>query len=137
VRTELDPKVSVAIADMETDELLSTFPEGPRLLGTRCDDCGRDMIGTRVVCSSCVSSNVSTIALPSTGTLYSFTRLHAGGGGVRPLGYVDLDNDVRTLADIREGDTPLEPGIRVELGVDGDNWFFARAASETKGQHHD
>jgi uncharacterized OB-fold protein len=137
VKTESAAKVSVVIADMETDELLSTFPEGPRLLGTRCGDCGREMIGTRVVCSTCVSSNVETIALPSTGTLYSFTRLHVGGDGVRPLGYVDLDNDVRTLADIREGDTPLEPGIRVELGVEGDSWFFARAASETKGQHHD
>ncbi|ALV41885.1 hypothetical protein AU252_12540 [Pseudarthrobacter sulfonivorans] len=137
MKTESEARVSVVIADMETDELLSTFPEGPRLLGTRCGDCGREMIGTRVVCSTCVSSNVSTIALPSTGTLYSFTRLHVGGDGVRPLGYVDLDNDVRTLADIREGDTPLEPGIRVELGVEGDNWFFARAAGETKGQHHD
>ena len=47
---------------------------------------------------------------------------------VRPIGYVDLDDDVRTLADIREGDVPLEPGIRVELGVDGDDWFFSRVA---------
>lgn len=137
MKTETAAKASVATADMENDDLLGTFPEGQRLLGTRCGDCGREMIGTRVVCSSCVSSNVGTIALPTTGTLYSFTRLHVGGDVVRPLGYVDLDNDVRTLADIREGDTPLEPGIRVELGVDGDNWFFARAASGTKGQHHD
>lgn len=137
MKTDSLARVSAVIADMETDELLSTFPEGPRLLGTHCGDCGREMIGQRVVCSTCVSSNVRTIALPSTGTLYSFTRLHVGGEGVRPMGYVDLDNDVRTLADIREGDTPLEPGIRVELGVEGDNWFFARAAGETKGHHHD
>lgn len=133
MKTKTDVKVSVVIADLETDELLVAFPEGPRLRGTHCDDCGRDMIGNRVVCSSCVSSNVSSFALPSTGTLYSFTRLHVGGDGVRPLGYVDLDNDVRTLADLREDDTPLEPGMRVELAVEGENWFFARANTETEG----
>ena len=117
--------VSLPIPDMESDGLLGQFPEGPRLVGTRCDDCGRTMIGTRIVCSSCVSTDVSRIALPTTGVLYSFTRLHVGADGVRPLGYVDLDDDVRTLADIREDSVPLEPGLRVELGVDGDTWFFA------------
>lgn len=113
---------------MESDSLLGDFPEGPRLVGTQCDDCGRTMIGARVVCSSCVSTDVSRIALPTTGVLYSFTRLHVGTDVVRPLGYVDLDDDVRTLADIREDSVPLEPGLRVELGVDGDTWFFAPVA---------
>ena len=88
------------------------------------------MIGARVVCSSCVSREVSRVALPTTGTLYSFTRLHVGGEGVRPVGYVDLDDGVRTLADIREGKVPLRPDMRVELGVDGDDWFFAPARGE-------
>jgi uncharacterized OB-fold protein len=88
------------------------------------------MIGTRVVCSSCVSRNVSRVALPTTGVLYSFTRLHVGGEGVRPIGYIDLDDNVRTLADIREDSTPLQPGIPVALGVEGDRWFFAPVAGE-------
>ncbi|MFC1405275.1 MULTISPECIES: Zn-ribbon domain-containing OB-fold protein [Streptacidiphilus] len=122
--------VSAPIADLETDSLLGTFPEGPRLVGTECGQCGRTMIGTRVVCSSCVSREVSRVALPSTGVLYSFTRLHVGVEGVRPIGYIDLDDDVRTLADLREGDTPLQPGIPVVLGVEGDQWFFAPVAGE-------
>ena len=119
--------VSAPVADLASDGLLDTFPEGRRLVGTQCDQCGRTMIGARVVCSSCVSRDVSRVALPATGTLYSFTRLHVGGIGVRPVGYVDLDDGVRTLADIREGRVPLRPDMRVELGVDGDDWFFAPA----------
>lgn len=128
VHTEVP--VSAPIADLESDSLLGTFPEGPRLVGTRCDRCGRTMIGARIVCSSCVSREVSRVALPTTGVLYSFTRLHVGGEGVRPIGYVDLDDDVRTLADLREGSAPLAPNTRVELGVEGEQWFFAPVAAE-------
>lgn len=128
--TRTEAPVSQPIADMEQDDLLGAFPEGPRLVGTLCEDCGRTMIGTRVVCSGCVGRDVSRVALPATGVLYSFTRLHVGAAGVRPLGYVDLDDDVRTLADLREA-SPLRPGMRVELGVGDDGeWFFAPAAGE-------
>jgi uncharacterized OB-fold protein len=127
---------SLPVADLESDSLLGTFPEGRRLVGTRCGQCGQLMIGARVVCSSCVSRDVARVALPATGVLYSFTRLHglsgkhSGGEGVRPVGYVDLDGGVRTLADIREGSTPLRPDMRVELGTDGDDWFFTPAAGQ-------
>lgn len=121
---------SLPVADLESDSLLGTFPEGRRLVGTRCGQCGQLMIGARVVCSSCVSRDVARVALPATGVLYSFTRLHVGGEGVRPVGYVDLDGSVRTLADIREGGTPLRPDMRVELGTDGDAWFFTPAAGQ-------
>ncbi|MFJ9127786.1 Zn-ribbon domain-containing OB-fold protein [Streptomyces sp. NPDC102340] len=124
---ETEAVVSLPIPDLETDSLLGAFPEGHRLVGSRCDACGRTMIGTRVVCSSCVGRQISRVALPTTGVLYTFTRLHAKGRDVRPLGYVDLDG-VRTLAELREGSTPLRPDIRVELGVDGDDWFFVPVA---------
>ncbi|MGW2824339.1 Zn-ribbon domain-containing OB-fold protein [Streptomyces sp. NPDC001443] len=123
--------VSAPVADLESDSLLGDFPEGPRLVGTVCDQCGATMIGTRVVCSACVSRDVSRIALPTRGVLYSFTRLHVGGdGGPRALGYVDLDDGVRTLADLREASGPLRPDGLVELGTDGDDWFFAPVTGE-------
>ncbi|MFT4158308.1 MAG: OB-fold domain-containing protein [Microbacterium sp.] len=124
-----EAQVSQPIADMETDSLLGDFPEGKRLVGTRCQRCGRTMIGSRVVCSSCVSRDVERVALPTTGVLYSFTRLHGRDGDVRPLGYVDLDHDVRTLTDLRET-APLSPGMRVALGTEGDEWFFAPATGQ-------
>lgn len=126
--------VSATIADLDSDSLLGDFPEGRRLVGTRCDRCGQTMIGTRFACSSCVSRDVSRVALPTTGTLYTFTRVHglsskhSGGSGVRPLGYVDLDGGVRTLADLREGSVPLRVDQPVELGTDGDDWFFIPVA---------
>ncbi|MFH8249042.1 Zn-ribbon domain-containing OB-fold protein [Microbacterium sp. B2969] len=125
----MTPMTSVAVprpvADLDTDDLLGDFPEGRRLIGTQCDDCGRLMIGTRMVCSSCVGTEVTRVALPTTGVLYTFTRLHVGSDGVRLLGYVDFDGDVRTLTDLREDAGALEPGTRVELAVDGDDWWFA------------
>ncbi|MCS5736072.1 Zn-ribbon domain-containing OB-fold protein [Herbiconiux daphne] len=126
--TTTEALVSEPVPDLDSDSPLAAFPEGPRLVGTRCDVCGVTMIGSRVVCSSCVSREVSALALPTTGELYSFTRLHGRGGDIRPLGYVDLDGvGVRTLTDLRET-SPLVPGMRVELGVDGDDWFFAPAS---------
>ncbi|GAA2592460.1 hypothetical protein GCM10010435_84080 [Winogradskya consettensis] len=119
--------VSVPIADLENDDLLGAFPEGRRLVGTRCADCGQTMIGDRVVCSACVSRDVSRVPLPATGVLYSFTRLHLKGEAVRAVGYVDLDDNVRTLADLREDSIPLRPDVPVELGFDGDDWFFTPA----------
>lgn len=123
VAESVDVVVSQPVPDLDSDGLLGSFPEGPRLVGTRCDACGRTMIGSRIVCSGCVRTEVSRVALPTTGVLYSFTRLHLGDT-VRILGYVDLDDDVRTLADLRET-APLVPGIRVELAVDGEDWHFA------------
>jgi uncharacterized OB-fold protein len=122
--------VSLPVPDLEADGLLGSFPEGLRLVGTRCDACGLTMIGSRIVCSGCVGTDVSRVALPTTGVLYSFTRLHLGDA-VRILGYVDLDDDVRTLADLREP-APLEPGMRVELVVEGDDWHFAPAAARAE-----
>ncbi|WAH97409.1 Zn-ribbon domain-containing OB-fold protein [Arthrobacter sp. MMS18-M83] len=130
--TTTEAPASQPIADMEADSLIGTFPEGQRLVGSQCNTCGCTMIGSRVVCSSCISRDVSRVALPSTGVLYSFTRIHVGTAGIRPLGYVDLDNGVRTLADIREGDVPLRPDMRVELGIDDDDWFFTPAAGEKR-----
>ncbi|MEY9853168.1 putative OB-fold protein [Leifsonia sp. EB41] len=125
-----ETELPLPIADLESDGLLAEFAEGPRLVGTRCDACGQLMIGSRIVCSTCVGTDVTRVALPTAGVLYSFTRLHVGGDGVRPLGYVDLDGDVRTLADLRENKVPLRPGMDVRLAVDGDAWFFTPITSD-------
>lgn len=127
VAETIEVAVSLPVPDLESDSLLGSFPDGPRLVGTRCVACGLTMIGSRIVCSNCVGTDVARVALPTTGVLYSFTRLHLGDT-VRILGYVDLDDDVRTLADLDET-APLVPGIRVELAVDGDDWRFAPVAA--------
>lgn len=127
--TVTDVHVPQPIADLESDSLIAQFSDGPRLVGTQCESCGTTMIGSRVVCSNCVSQDVHQIALPTTGTLYSFTRVHARGEAPRAMGYVDLDDKVRTLADLRET-RQLTPDMRVQLGFDGDAWYFEPAADE-------
>ncbi|MBL3699536.1 Zn-ribbon domain-containing OB-fold protein [Leucobacter luti] len=125
-----DAKVSAPIADLDSDHPIGEFAEGARLVGTRCNACGTTMLGNRVVCSTCVSTDVARVALPATGSLYSFTRLHVGGDGVRPLGYVDLDGvEVRTLADLDESNGPVQLDGAVRLVVTGDAWAFAPIAS--------
>jgi uncharacterized OB-fold protein len=125
------------IADLDSDGLLGDFAEGPRLVGTQCDACSRTMLGTRVVCSACVGTDVTRVPLPTTGVLYTYTRLHVGADGVRALGYVDFEGDVRTLTDLREDAGPLEPGIRVDLRVDGDDWWFAATPADTEEKETD
>lgn len=109
--------------DLDSDTLLGEFSEGSRLVGSRCEDCGTVMLGARVACSTCVGRALARVPLSTTGTLYTFTRLHTGDG-VRVLGYVDLDSGVRTLSNIRE-DSPLHPGVRVGLEVAALDWWFA------------
>ncbi len=119
---------SLPIADLEDESSIDTFDEGIRLVGTLCDQCGKRMLGARVVCSACVSTEVSRVALQSTGTLYSFTTMRVGADQPRVLGYVDLDDGVRTLTDLREGDVPLVPDARVELRTSGASWWFTAVA---------
>ncbi|MBO0909818.1 Zn-ribbon domain-containing OB-fold protein [Arthrobacter sunyaminii] len=134
--TATEAPVSHPVADLDEDSLLGSFPEGPRLIGSHCDDCGCTMIGSRVVCSTCVGQAISRVALPGGGVLYTFTTIHTGPAP-RTLGYVDLDNGVRTLADITAGDIQLYPDIRVELGVEGSDWFFSPVEGEQGKGHHE
>ncbi|WP_280490014.1 Zn-ribbon domain-containing OB-fold protein [Nocardia carnea] len=133
----IEATVSPIVDDLASDNPIGSFPEGPRLVGTRCDACGNTMVGTRVVCSACVGREVSVVALPDTGSLYSFTRLHVGSEGVSAIGYIDLPGDVRTLADIRENGTPLRPDLPVCLVVDGDGWFFTPQDDHGEEAPHD
>lgn len=119
----LETASTAPVPDLEAKDLLDRFDDGPGLAGTRCSACDKTMLGVRVVCSSCVGTDVHRVCLSRQGRLYTFTRLHLKGT-VRTIGYVDLDNGVRTLADIREKGHELRPDLAVALGVEGEQWFF-------------
>lgn len=123
--------ITTPIPDLEAEHLLGSFPDGPGLVGTRCGSCGNTMLGARTVCSSCVGLDVEPACLSRTGELYTFTRLYLKET-VRTIGYVDLAEGVRTLADVRSDGQDLVPGLQVALGVDGDQWFFAPAIEEER-----
>ncbi|HZR82830.1 MAG TPA: zinc ribbon domain-containing protein [Candidatus Binatia bacterium] len=50
--------------------------EAPKLLGTRCDDCGEYFFPKRAVCAKCLSENTAEAEIGPSGTLYSYTFVH-------------------------------------------------------------
>ena len=108
--------------------------EPPRLLGSRCEDCGEHFFPRRAVCAKCLSERTADVLLGPRGTLYSYTFVHFplfGSTRLEHIGYgvgqVDLPEGPRVqlpLAgrqeDYRVGQTveaELEP-LREENGQD-------------------
>jgi uncharacterized OB-fold protein len=61
--------VQVPIADG-----IFTWPsENPRLLGSRCDDCGTHTFPAQSGCPRCGSESMATVPLAERGTLFTFT----------------------------------------------------------------
>ena len=62
----------------------------PRLLVTRCQDCGEHFFPRRVVCGRCLSTRTTGVELGPRGTLYSYTFVHFplfGSTRVEHVGY--------------------------------------------------
>ena len=83
--------------------------EPPRLLGTRCIDCGEHFFPRRAVCAKCLSTHTVDAALGPRGTLYSYTFVHFplfGSMRVEHVGY-------------GVGQVDLAEGPRVQLPLAG------------------
>jgi uncharacterized OB-fold protein len=83
--------------------------EPPRLLGTRCDDCGEHFFPRRVVCAKCLSRRTVPVELGPRGTLWSYTFVHFplfGSTRVEHVGY-------------GVGQIDLPEGPRVQLPLAG------------------
>ena len=108
--------------------------EPPRLLGSRCEDCGEHFFPRRAICAKCLGERTADVLLGPRGTLYSYTFVHFplfGSTRLEHVGYgvgqVDLPEGPRVqlpLAgrqeDYRVGQTveaELEP-LREEAGQD-------------------
>lgn len=121
--TLLNEVTTLPIADLDEEDLLGEFADGPGLRGSKCRACATTMLGVRVVCSSCVGADLEQVCLARVGNLYTFTRLQLKGT-LRTIGYVDLPDKVRTLADIRDEGHELRPDMTVKLQVEDEQWFF-------------
>lgn len=97
--------------------ILQTDP--PRLLGALCQACGTRVFPARDFCPHCASEAVpSPIALAPTGTVFSYTVVRqAPGTRAVPyvLAYVDLDDQVRVLAQVDGEPQSVHIGQRVQL----------------------
>src|SRR5262249_19210713 len=81
----------------------------PRLLGTRCEDCGEHFFPRRAVCAGCLAGRPADVALGPRGTLYSYTFVHFplfGSMRVEHVGY-------------GVGQVDLREGPRVQLPLAG------------------
>ncbi len=97
--------------------ILQTDP--PRLLGALCQACDTRVFPARDFCPHCDSEAVpSPTALSPTGTVFSYTVVRqAPGARAVPyvLAYVDLDDQVRVLAQVDGEPQAVHIGQRVQL----------------------
>lgn len=106
----------------------------PAMRASECNACGTRFFPSRRLCTSCRSSNSCEIALNPTGCLYSFTTVRVSSTREVPytLGYVDLDDGVRVLGEVRDRGRSLTVDQPVEFVADdsGAWWFRPRDTDE-------
>src|SRR5881296_654007 len=80
--------------------------EPPRLLGSRCLDCGEHFFPRRAICAKCMSERTEDVLLGPRGRLFSYTFVHFplfGSMRVEHIGYgvgqVDLPEGPREEGD--------------------------------------
>jgi uncharacterized OB-fold protein len=98
--------------------------EPPRLLGTRCEECGEHFFPRRAVCAKCLSERTTDAELGPRGTLYSYTFVHFplfGSTRVEHVGYgvgqVDLPEGPRVQLPLagRQEDYRVGMALEAEL----------------------
>lgn len=117
--------------DIPIAEGLFTWPDPePRLIGSRCDDCGRVTFPRQASCPACCSTAVREHLLAREGRLWTYTVQgflpkppYAGPETPETfvpygVGYVELPGEVRVEARLTENDPDkLEIGMPMELVI--------------------
>ena len=107
----------------------------PRLIGSRCPDCGALSFPKRVTCARCGDTNEQDEALLGPlGSIYTFAVVRRAPEAFPTpyvIGYVDLDEGIRVFTQFVADDADaLRLGMRVELIV-GDLGDAAKATHST------
>lgn len=84
------------------------------LLGQRCDDCGHETGAPKAACARCGSRDLETIELPTTGTVYTETRL-----SVVPKPFADEDGYQVAVVELGEARVMAQIDGTVEIGAEG------------------
>jgi uncharacterized OB-fold protein len=111
---------SEAIAPPVADALQAwrVAESGFKLQASVCDHCKQLSFPPARDCSHCTgySDDPQLKPLAGTGALYSFTTIHVGGNGFDApyaIGFVDIDEGLRVVAQLRFDDKPLRSGAPV------------------------
>lgn len=110
--------------------LFSWPSDEPRLIGSRCIDCGNHMFPTQSGCPKCTGSHTETVELKPRGRLWTWTVQgfppkappYAGPTDHRfqpyGVGYVELPGEVKVEARLTEADPErLQIGMEMELVI--------------------
>ncbi len=99
--------------------------EAPRLLGSRCRDCGEHFFPRRAVCARCLAEGTEDVLLGPEGSLYTWTYVHFplfnsqraehGGYGV---GQIDLPEGPRIQCVLSGGPDDFRIGMPMQLELE-------------------
>lgn len=107
--------------------LFGLEPE-PHLLGSECRACGTTTFPAQASCARCTAVDSAVVALPSRGTLWTWTlqgfapkppfALPVADFSPFPVGYVDLGGRVRAIGrlDVAPDAVEIGMGLRVAVG---------------------
>lgn len=109
------------------DTLLTETPEGPALLGSRCNDCAAHTFPRQDGCPRCTGTAMAETPLARTGRLWTWTVQgfrpkppYIGTPGHEPygVGYVELAGQLLVEARLTESDPDrLRIGMPMELVI--------------------
>ena len=83
-----------------------SIPERYNLIGSRCENCGRDFYPQRRICTDCRrKGKLVPKKMPQEGKIVSFTRVHVAPSGYEHespywLAIIQLSNGVRILSQV-------------------------------------
>jgi uncharacterized OB-fold protein len=91
------------------------------ILGFKCRKCGHVHYPFRWRCRKCLCVDFDTVPLPDTGTLVTYTTVHALPGDFEvprlTLGIVQLDNGNRITGQVRIDNPSMGMKVRGEIEV--------------------
>ena len=97
----------------------------PKLLGTRCQDCGEHFFPRRAVCAKCLSERTVDVEMGPRGTLYSYTFVHFplfGSTRVEHVGYgvgqIDLPEGPRVQLPLAGKQEDYRVGMTLEAELE-------------------
>ncbi len=122
-RGETAPDTGVTGVAVPVREGLFTDTEPPRLLGSRCGECGRLHFPRHDTCPFCSAVGTRPVELSGTGRLWSWTAVTTAPPGYRgdvPYGFgvVELPEGLRVVSRLTEPDpTRLAAGQPMHMVV--------------------
>jgi uncharacterized OB-fold protein len=105
------------------------FPQRYRLEASQCDGCSKVLYPPRVVCPSCGGREFSSVELPRSGKIKTFTVVRVPPAGFTeqsplPIALVELDNGIRIMVQVGDVENPadLRVGMPVRLEFRRISW---------------